>query len=321
MPEIERAARDRRPAGRRAAERAGRGRATASGPLIVCDNLVKIYKVADLEVVALQGLDLLVEQRRVHRARRRVGFRQEHAPQHPRRARRPVRRPGRRRGLPLWRSSARASRRATCARSSGSSGSRPRGTCCRTSPPPRTSRCRWCSTASPTTCAPARSMRAAARGRDGGPRRPPARSDVGRRTAACRDRGCAGQRSRRAPRRRADRRARHRHRGRHLRAAPPAQPRDRRHDRRRHPRPARERPGPAEPWPSATGGSAARSSATVRARWRSTTSRPNTPSSTASAGCSSPRDYVEALGLADRVRLELEDDHITIRPDDRPADR
>ena len=31
------------------------------GTLIVCDNLVKIYKVADLEVVALQGLDLLVE--------------------------------------------------------------------------------------------------------------------------------------------------------------------------------------------------------------------------------------------------------------------
>jgi ABC-type lipoprotein export system ATPase subunit len=27
-------------------------------PLIVCDNLVKIYKIADLEVVALQGLDL-----------------------------------------------------------------------------------------------------------------------------------------------------------------------------------------------------------------------------------------------------------------------
>lgn len=30
--------------------------------LIVCDNLVKIYKVADLEVVALQGLDLVVEE-------------------------------------------------------------------------------------------------------------------------------------------------------------------------------------------------------------------------------------------------------------------
>ncbi len=29
-------------------------------PYIVCDNLVKIFKVADLEVVALQGLDLSV---------------------------------------------------------------------------------------------------------------------------------------------------------------------------------------------------------------------------------------------------------------------
>jgi ABC-type lipoprotein export system ATPase subunit len=42
------------------------GRAPAGTPfggdaMIVCDNLVKIYKVADLEVVALQGLDLVVE--------------------------------------------------------------------------------------------------------------------------------------------------------------------------------------------------------------------------------------------------------------------
>jgi putative ABC transport system ATP-binding protein len=37
------------------------GRPHGGGALIVCDNLVKIYKVADLEVVALQGLDLLVE--------------------------------------------------------------------------------------------------------------------------------------------------------------------------------------------------------------------------------------------------------------------
>ncbi len=29
--------------------------------IVICDNLVKIYKVAELEVVALQGLDLLVE--------------------------------------------------------------------------------------------------------------------------------------------------------------------------------------------------------------------------------------------------------------------
>ena len=34
---------------------------TPTGPTIVCDNLVKIYKIADLEVVALQGLDLTVD--------------------------------------------------------------------------------------------------------------------------------------------------------------------------------------------------------------------------------------------------------------------
>src|SRR6266700_7539903 len=34
--------------------------ASMSKPLVICDNLVKIYKVADLEVVALQGLDLEV---------------------------------------------------------------------------------------------------------------------------------------------------------------------------------------------------------------------------------------------------------------------
>ena len=33
-----------------------------AGPTIVCDNLVKIYKIADLEVVALQGLDLTVDE-------------------------------------------------------------------------------------------------------------------------------------------------------------------------------------------------------------------------------------------------------------------
>ena len=34
----------------------------AAAHAIVCENLVKIYKVADLEVVALQGLDLVVEE-------------------------------------------------------------------------------------------------------------------------------------------------------------------------------------------------------------------------------------------------------------------
>ena len=34
---------------------------TSNGPMIICDGLVKIYKVQDLEVVALQGLDLAVD--------------------------------------------------------------------------------------------------------------------------------------------------------------------------------------------------------------------------------------------------------------------
>ena len=33
-----------------------------TGPFIICDNLVKIYKVAGLEVFALQGLDLVIEE-------------------------------------------------------------------------------------------------------------------------------------------------------------------------------------------------------------------------------------------------------------------
>jgi ABC-type lipoprotein export system ATPase subunit len=42
------------------AARAGRPR-YGEGAQIACDNLVRIFKVADLEVVALQGLDLLVD--------------------------------------------------------------------------------------------------------------------------------------------------------------------------------------------------------------------------------------------------------------------
>jgi len=40
--------------------RPGRAR-FGEGAVIACDNLVRIYKIADLEVVALQGLDLLVD--------------------------------------------------------------------------------------------------------------------------------------------------------------------------------------------------------------------------------------------------------------------
>ena len=61
-----------RAAWRRSMETATRGATPArevlvsplpSGPLIVCESLVKIYKVADLEVVALQGLDRSEERR------------------------------------------------------------------------------------------------------------------------------------------------------------------------------------------------------------------------------------------------------------------
>ncbi|MGQ9894447.1 MAG: ABC transporter ATP-binding protein, partial [Roseiflexus sp.] len=32
-----------------------------SEPLILCENLVKIYKLDEIEIVALQGLDLTVQ--------------------------------------------------------------------------------------------------------------------------------------------------------------------------------------------------------------------------------------------------------------------
>lgn len=40
----------------------GATEAPQNSTFIVCDSLVKIYKVADLEVVALRGLDLVVEE-------------------------------------------------------------------------------------------------------------------------------------------------------------------------------------------------------------------------------------------------------------------
>jgi putative ABC transport system ATP-binding protein len=40
-----------------------KGALAADVPMILCDNLVKIYKIAELEVVALQGLDLNVAER------------------------------------------------------------------------------------------------------------------------------------------------------------------------------------------------------------------------------------------------------------------
>ena len=50
-----------RPARRRRAWPSDPGSAYGDGAVIACDGLVRIFKLADLEVVALQGLDLLVE--------------------------------------------------------------------------------------------------------------------------------------------------------------------------------------------------------------------------------------------------------------------
>ena len=103
------------------------------GAQIVCDNLVRIYKVADLEVVALQGLDLLVQERRDDRHRRRLGQRQVDAAQHPRRARRPVRRARRRvAGHDLGAIGASRADALPAPDRRVRSGSRPRATCCRT---------------------------------------------------------------------------------------------------------------------------------------------------------------------------------------------
>ena len=50
---------------------------------IVCEDLFKIYKIADLEVVALRGLDLNVQRNEVAGNRGRERQRQKHAAEHP----------------------------------------------------------------------------------------------------------------------------------------------------------------------------------------------------------------------------------------------
>ena len=62
---------DARGAGARSARRR-----SGEHALIVCDSLVRIYQSEGIEVQALQGLDLLVEDGRARRRRRRVRLRQ-----------------------------------------------------------------------------------------------------------------------------------------------------------------------------------------------------------------------------------------------------
>ena len=59
--------------------------AISNGAFLICDDLYKIFKVADIEVMALQGLDLTVRQRRVGRRSRRQRQRQNHADERARR--------------------------------------------------------------------------------------------------------------------------------------------------------------------------------------------------------------------------------------------
>ena len=77
-------------AAQRAADRAG-GADRLRGHL-VCDGLVRIYKTEGVEVVALQGLDLVVDRGELLAIVGASGSGQVDAAQHPVRARRPDRR-------------------------------------------------------------------------------------------------------------------------------------------------------------------------------------------------------------------------------------
>jgi ABC-type glutathione transport system ATPase component len=79
--------------------------------LIVCDRVVRIYSGDGLEVQALQGLDLLVEEGELTAVVGASGSGKS--------------------TVTTWARSARATGSATAVRSSASSGSRPCATCCR----------------------------------------------------------------------------------------------------------------------------------------------------------------------------------------------
>ena len=114
------------------APRATTASATATGAVIACDGLVRIYKLADLEVVALQGLDLLVEQGEMVAIVGASGSGKSTLLGDPRRDGRAVGRAGGRRRLRPRPALERGADPLPAPRSSGSSGSRPGATCCRT---------------------------------------------------------------------------------------------------------------------------------------------------------------------------------------------
>ena len=190
------------------------------GALIVCDNLVRIFKVADLEVVALQGLDLLVEQGEMMAIVGASGS-------------------GKSTLLNILGGldAPSAGRAVVAGHDLAQMGRRERTAYRR-----RVVGMVWQQTArnllpylsalenvelpmilDGRANAPSAGPRAARARRPGRPRRPPAGAPVGRRAAARGDRRRAGQRAGGPARRRADRRARQRDLGRGLRAAPAGQ--------------------------------------------------------------------------------------------------
>ena len=103
----------------------------------MCDNLVRIYRSEGIEVVALQGLDLLVERGELVAIVGASGSGKSTLLNILSGLDVPTAGLARVAGQDLLRW-APATGCATGARSSGSSGSRPHATCCPTSPPPRT---------------------------------------------------------------------------------------------------------------------------------------------------------------------------------------
>ena len=293
---------------------------------ISCVDLVRIFSAQGVEVQALQGLNLEVEAGRADRDRRGV-----RAPASRRCSRScpasTPRRRGRRRvaGHDLLAMRGPRANASTGAIPSASSSSRPRATCCPTSRRPRTSRWRSRSPASPRALRAARvdeharSCSGSTDVRD----RAPGRA-LGGSAAAGRHRGRAGQRTARS-----------------LLADEPTGELDEA-DIRADPRTAARGERTSSGSRSSSSPTTQRCRATCAARSRSATDAPRprccaacAPTTTACSSTSPreyavldrvgrlqlPQEYLTRLALRDRVRLELESDHVQVHPTSSDEER
>ena len=284
------------------------------GALIACDNLVRIFKVADLEVVALQGLDLLVERGEMMAIVGASGSGKSTLLN----ILGGLDAPSAGRAVVAGHDLAQMGRRERTAYRRRVVGMVWQQTARNLLPYLERARERRAADDPRRRVGPARPGPRAARARRarGSPGASP-RGSVGRRAAARRDRGRAGQRPGGAPRRRADRRARQRDLGRDLRAHAPDQRGGRDDGRGRHPRSARVGPGhPDGPHPRRP--DEHRDPAPDRAGRRRRPSghrRGVRACSTGSAGCSCRAPTSRPSRSSERVRLRLEDDHVGVWPD------